>query len=447
LNGLIAARSNIDSSGIRKSGPEFRFILKTPNQPEDLNVPERRELKMNTISLASSLRIGAKTAQNRIVNQPMECNDADAVGNPTDRTFARYRNLARGGAGIIIVESMTITYESRARKKQLRISEETAPNLERLVREMKAVNPNPLILFQIMHSGRFSHKDFSKAVSLYPTEDPSVHVLTCEEIDEIGSLFAKAALLAKQVGADGIDFKHCHGYLCAEMLRPANTRDDRFGQTFENRTRFFRETSQKIRNLVGSGGFLLGVRFSIYEGIPGGFGTSGPEEVIEDLAEPLAFAKMTEECGMDYINVSAGVPLMNIEFMKTTPNFPEGVYRHFGWTKFIKAAVTIPVIGSGYSYLRDGKNGLNGADAEKKSFLYWAIKNLRDGNVDLVGIGRQSLADPVFANKILAGSGDEIHYCRACGGCTRLLVAQRAVGCAAYDPHYKKILQDVGKRS
>jgi len=169
--------------------------------------------------------------------------------------------------------------------------------------------------------------------------------------------------------------------------------------------------------------------------------------VIEDLTEPLAFAKMTEECGMNYINVSAGVPGMNIEFMKTTHNFPEGVYRHFGWTKVMKAAVTIPVIGSAYSYLSDGKNGLHGSDAGKKSFLYWANKNLMDGNVDFVGIGRQSLADPLFAKKILAGCGADIHYCRACGGCTRLLVAQGAVGCVVYDPYYKKILQDVSRRS
>lgn len=397
--------------------------------------------------LSSPIRIGAKTAQNRIVNQPMECNDADPVGNPTDLTFKRYQNLAMGGAGIIIVESLTTTYESRARKQQLEISEDTAKYLEKLVREMRAINPKPLILFQITHSGRVSHTDFSKAVSLYPTEDPSIHILNCEEIEEIGMLFAQAALIAKQVGADGIDFKHCHGYLCGEMLRPANTRADRFGQSFENRTRFFRETSQKIRKLVGSGGFLLGVRFSIYEGIPGGFGTSGPEEVIEDLAEPLAFAKMMEKCGIDYINVSAGVPGMNIEFMKTTNNFPEGVYRHFGWTKSIKAVVNIPVIGSAYSYLRDGKNGLKVIDPWKKSFLYWATKNVGDGNIDLVGIGRQSLADPLFAKKILAEAPDQVNFCRACGGCTRLLISQTTVGCTIYDDYYKKVLQEVSRRT
>jgi 2,4-dienoyl-CoA reductase-like NADH-dependent reductase (Old Yellow Enzyme family) len=53
--------------------------------------------------LGESLKIGAKTAPNRIVNQPMECNDADEVGNPTELTFDRYRQLAQGRAGIIFV--------------------------------------------------------------------------------------------------------------------------------------------------------------------------------------------------------------------------------------------------------------------------------------------------------------------------------------------------------
>ncbi len=159
----------------------------------------------------------------------MECNDADAAGHPTDLTFKRYRKLAEGGAGIIVVESLTITYETRSRKNQLKISEETAPDLERLVREMREINSQSLILFQINHSGNVSGADFSKVVSIYPTGDPNIHLLTDEEIEAIGEMFVKAAVIAKQVGADGIDFKHCHGYFGGEMLRPANIREGRFG--------------------------------------------------------------------------------------------------------------------------------------------------------------------------------------------------------------------------
>jgi 2,4-dienoyl-CoA reductase-like NADH-dependent reductase (Old Yellow Enzyme family) len=402
-----------------------------------------KEMKLEMLS--KPLPVGKKVAPNRIVNQPMECNDGDASGNPTELTLRRYRSLAEGGAGIIVIESLTLTYESRARKNQLKISEENAKGLERLVKEMKEVNGKPLILFQLNHSGRISGTSFSKVVSLYPTGDPNVHLLSQQEIEEIGEKFVKASVIAKQVGADGIDFKHCHGYLCGEMLRPANIRQDRFGGSFENRTRFFRETTEKIRKAVGRDSFLIGVRYSVYEGIPGGLGTPGPDEVVEDLFEPLRFAKMIEELGMNYINVSAGIPAITPEIVRPTKNYPEGVYRHFGWAKAVKALVKIPVIGSGYSYLRDGKNDLKEPNSSKKSFLYHAEKNLKDGNVDLVGIGRQSLADPLFAKKILSGEVDKVNFCTACGGCSILLRSQKEVGCTVYNKYYKKVLKETVK--
>ena len=394
----------------------------------------------------SPIKIGQRIAPNRIVNQPMECNDADEVGNPTDLTFARYRKLAEGGAGMIFVEALTITQESRARKNQLGIYEKTAPALERLVKEMKGMNSKSLVLLQITHSGQQSGAGFSRLVSVYPLPGQETHILTEEEIEKIEDDFAKAALIAKQVGADGIDFKHCHGYLCAEMLRPVNTRKDRFGGPFENRTHFFSETMEKIKKAIGAGGsFLLGARFSVYEGIPGGFGTSGPEEVMEDLSEPLALVRIMEKAGVDYINVSAGIPAITPEIVRPTKNYPEGVYRHFGWAQAMKKQVKVPIIGSGYTYLRDGKNDLKEPDPAKKSFLHWAEKNLKEGICDLVGIGRQSLADPLFAKKMIARKASEVNYCIACGSCSQLLRAQAQTGCPIYFEHYKKLIKQIQK--
>src|SRR5208283_2560323 len=91
-------------------------------------VQEKKGWQMSLLD--SAVKIGKKSAPNRIVNQPMECNDADEMGNPTERTFDRYRKLAEGGAGIIFLEALTITQESRARKNQLGIYEKTAPRLE-----------------------------------------------------------------------------------------------------------------------------------------------------------------------------------------------------------------------------------------------------------------------------------------------------------------------------
>jgi 2,4-dienoyl-CoA reductase-like NADH-dependent reductase (Old Yellow Enzyme family) len=229
------------------------------------------------------------------------------------------------------------------------------------------------------------------------------------------------------------------------MLRPVNTRKDRFGGPFQNRTRFFSDTVEKIRRSVGGGSFLLGARFSMYEGIPGGFGTPGPGEVVEDQTESLMFARLVESMGLHYINVSAGIPAITPEIVRPTKSYPEGVYRHFGWARAVKKTVSIPVIGSGYSYLRDGKNDLKGSDPDQKNFQYWAEKNLEQGNCDLVGIGRQSLADPLFAQKILEGKNSEIHYCLACGGCSALLRSQAQTGCPIYFDHYKRVLKEVHK--
>ncbi len=396
--------------------------------------------------LATSLKIGNKVVPNRIVNQPMECNDADEAGNPSELTLSRYRRLAEGGAGIIIVEALTITRESRARKSQLGIYEKTAPALERLVKEMRGINQDSLILFQITHSGVQSGSGFSRLVSVYPQPGLETHILTEKEIEKIEDEFAAAALIARQAGADGIDFKQCHGYMCAEILRPANTRPDRFGGSFENRTRFFQETMAKIKKTAGKDAFVLGARYSVYEGIPGGFGTPGPGEVIEDLSEPIAFARIMEAAGLDYINVSAGIPAITPEIVRPTKNFPEGVYRHFGWAKIVKEAVKIPVIGSGYTYLRDGKNDLKEPDPAKKSFLYWAENNLKKGTCDMVGIGRQSLADPLVAKKILGGRSSEVNYCVTCGGCSLLIMAQVQAGCIVYSDYYKNLLKEVRKR-
>ena len=393
--------------------------------------------------LGSPVKIGQRIAPNRLVNQPMEGNNADEAGNPTELTCERYRKLAEGGAGIIFLEALTISRGSRARKNQLGIYEQTAARLEKLVKEMKGINRESLILMQITHSGRQSGAGFSKVVSVYPTEDPAIHVLSADEIEEIGDDFARAAVIARQVGADGIDFKQCHGYLGAEMLRPANIRKDRFGGSFENRTRFFTETLDKIKKTVGTGAFLLGARFSVYEGIPGGFGTPGPGEVIEDLSESLALVRVMEKSGVDYINVSAGIPAITPEIVRPTKNYPEGVYRHFGWARAMKKQARVPIIGSGYTYLRDGKNDLKESDPVKKSFLYWAEKNLKEGVGDMVGIGRQSLADPLFAKKILSGRTPEINYCITCGGCSALLRSQAQTGCAIFSDYYKKTLKEV----
>ena len=151
---------------------------------------------MDLKALSNSIKIGNRTAPNRLVNQPMECNDADASGNPSDLTLERYRNLAIGGAGMITVESLSISPRSRARKNQLIIEEKNSKPLADLVKEMKRINPESLIIFQINHSGIVSGS-FSEVVSYYPaytpTTDSTVRILTDGDVDKIKEIIPNQA--------------------------------------------------------------------------------------------------------------------------------------------------------------------------------------------------------------------------------------------------------------
>ncbi len=400
---------------------------------------------MKKLLMAQPIKIHTKTAPNRIVYHPMECCDADEKGNPTELTLERYRSFAEGKPGLIFVEACKVTKESHGRVRDLGAEPHNREGLGKIVDAIREVSPETLILFQISHDGRRSGS-FSRVVSVYPTDDPSTHVLTTDELVAIEDMFAESAWVVEQAGGDGIDFKSCNGYLGSEVLRPANTRTDGYGGSFENRTRFFRETVDKMRGSVGSD-FILGARIS-REVIPGGVGSTGAGSCEEDLTEFVDFARLMEREGMHYVSVHVSNAAYFAEkwVQMPTDKNPEDVFVHFRLTKMIKEAVNLPVMGAGYSYLGNGRNKLPGDEAEQKSFTFWAEKNLQEHNADMVGVGRQSFADPHFASKILEGRTDDINHCRTCQGCFRLVAYQERSGCVVYDERYRESYTKLLKR-
>ena len=102
-------------------------------------------------TLFSPLTIGTRTCVNRFFAAPMECCDADADGNPTELTRARYERLFNGGYGMICLEAISVTAESLARRHQLLITPVNAKPLADLVKQMRAANPEPLFIFQLTH--------------------------------------------------------------------------------------------------------------------------------------------------------------------------------------------------------------------------------------------------------------------------------------------------------
>ena len=123
---------------------------------------------MNNEYLLKPIKIGNRTAENRLVINAMECCDSDEQGNPGEKTYRRYQRYFEGSAGVIVLEAITVTYESRARKTQLGIEPRNQKALEKFTQKMKEVNNKPLFIWQLTASGELSHPDFSRRVCVKP---------------------------------------------------------------------------------------------------------------------------------------------------------------------------------------------------------------------------------------------------------------------------------------
>ncbi len=371
--------------------------------------------------LKQPIDINNLTISNRLVAQAMEINSSGPDGAIGPDGFKRYKNLAEGGWGIVFVEAISVSSDYRAREKGLVISEKNLDSYKHLVEIFKKEAPTSRLLFQLTHSGRCSG-EFSKKIKVYPNQNPDekdeIPVATKNELESIQNAFLNAIALANQAGADGVDIKACHGYLGGEMLRPLNQRDDKYGGSVQNRARFLSTIIKKAVNHYPE--MIIGTRLSLYEGIRGGCGTSHPNEVVEDLPDILNVIDYIVSAGTNYLNISAGIPTQTPEITRPLKGSFVPMYHHFRYTKMIKERYPgLAVIGSAYTL------------AQEKASLF-AQENLEKDYVDLIGLGRQNLADPLYPKKLFTNP-EPINYCQLCSGCSNLLKTQKRVKCIKYD--------------
>jgi 2,4-dienoyl-CoA reductase-like NADH-dependent reductase (Old Yellow Enzyme family) len=405
----------------------------------------------NLDNVFTPIKIGNRTAPNRFVINAMECCDADEQGNPTDRTYRRYRRLMEGSAGLIDLEAITVTYDNRGRQFQLSVMPHNQKALEKFVADVKSVNTESLFIWQLTHSGELSHPDFSTRVCVKPMAGFGGQLLEEEDIEKIIEDFVTAAKIAHDSGADGIDFKNCHGYLGSQLVRPYNDRKWKYGGPFENRTRFTYTVYERIMKEINDPNFIVGSKVSIWEGFPGGQGSAGPDSPVMDISESLELVKGMEERGANFILVSAGSPSITLALSQPDRKVPDDCYLHFTFQKAVRDVLKpeTVVIGSAYSVLNNGNNQLQAREKEENTLLYWAEKNIKDRVTDMVAIGRQSLADGQVPLKIKENREKDIKWCTACDNCIELLIRQKPVGCTTFDKEYamalKKIREDEGQ--
>lgn len=386
-------------------------------------------------------------APNRVVYQPMEGNDAEPEGSPSTMTLDRYRARAEGRAGIDFVEALAVSEDGRARPRQLRIDAATEAGFAALVEAYREVNADTPLLFQLTHSGRFG----ANRVTPYPLPGIDARLLTDADAEAMLGHLVSATKVAFRSGADGIDFKHCHGYLYGAMLGPANRARDGWsygGESLRDRTRFLEVALDRMMAEVPAERFLYCVRLSAFEGIPGGFGSIDAESAEEDpeCRELTELCRLLEEKGVALINQSSGVPEITPQLVRMTNEDASGFPHHQERAALIKRSVSVPVVGSAYSYARHGGNKLPGDDPAEKSLVALGGCAIREGKVDFIGIGRQSLADPRFAAKLLGGRADEILWDDACNRCAIAMRSGIPAACATHDPEAKRRFRELRRK-
>ena len=398
-------------------------------------------------TLLSPIQVGTHTSQNRFFIQAMECSDGDPEGNPTDLTYQRYEKLFKGNAGMIMLEAITITEKNRSRMNQLFIKPQNQPALTKFVTKLREVNPKPIFLFQLTHSGELSNPEFSKrlAVKLLPGFEGDI--FTEDEFEVIMQDFVRAAKIAYDSGADGIDMKLCHGYLGSQILRPYNTRKWKYGGPWENRRQFAFDLYERIRKAIPDKNFLIGSKLSVWEGFPGGMGTAGPDTPVMDFTEIIDLVQGLEERGAAFFVQSAGSPSITISLTQADRERPYFAYLHQYFAKILRDNLKpeTVVVGSNYSVFGKGRNKLLAVDPEDSALLAYGADNIEKGFVDLIALGRQSFADPLLPLKFEEHREQEINYCTACDNCLELLIQQAPIGCCTYNKFYSDVLRETRK--
>jgi len=375
-----------------------------------------------------------KTLQNRFAAQAMEGNDGENGGKPSNRTVERYKKYCEGKWGLIVVEAISVVESPLARINGMILKKDNLLSFKRLVDEMKKINPSVCVLFQITHSGEHSGP-FAQRVTLNSSKGEGYRLLETDEIDRIRDAFVSASVLAYEAGADGIDFKMCHGYLGAEMLRPSNDRSDKWGGSFENRTRLLKEAVTEIKSKIKSKDFILGSRVSMYEGIRGGCGTCGKDEIIEDLSEMLDVIRLMNKLGMNYVNVSAGIPAVTGAITRPTEPSKYLALAHLRYAKTVKEMIdkerlSLKVIGSAYSTHQTNAPEL-------------CAEMITKNYVDICGFGRQIFADPLTPAKLQEEK--PVNWCVLCSGCSKLMLNQINDGCIVFNDYYKSEFKNMQK--
>ncbi|WP_422365126.1 NADH:flavin oxidoreductase/NADH oxidase [Pelagibius sp.] len=329
-------------------------------------------------SLFDSFTLKDVTLRNRIAVSPM-CQYSAEDGMINAWHYTHLDTLARGGAGLVIVEATAVSPEGRITPGCAGLwSDRQAEAFAPAVQSIKAAGAVPGI--QIAHAGRKASANRPWEGDDHMAEDdprawqplaPSAlpfganlprrpQAMTRDDIARVQRDYVAAAQRARQAGFEWLELHFAHGYLAQSFLSPhSNQRDDDYGGSFENRIRFLTETFAAVRD-VWPQSLPLTVRLGVIE-------FDGREETLDEASE---LVRRLAGLGLDLLDVSLG-------FSTPGAEIPWGPGFMAPFAERLRREVKIPTATSWYI-----------SDPEQ------ADRMIRDGQVDLVMLGRPLLANP-----------------------------------------------------
>lgn len=355
--------------------------------------------------ILSEHKIGGITIKNRFVMPGM---GANYYGMINEEDIAWYEERAKGGFGLIITEFNAVEPAGKGLFSEIVSCDEIIPDYQKLADRIHQYGSK--IFVQLHHAGRQCNIEDGTQTSVgasaipCPRKRSVVKELSTQDVWDIIEKFGDAALRAKKGGMDGVEIHGGHGYLVDQFMSAhTNIRTDEFGGDLSCRMRFPLEILNNIKKKCGSD-FPVSMRISFENKDMGG----------RKLNETIMVCKQMEKAGLDVLNISSG-SYSQWDYIMSPYFEPVGV--NADPAKAIKAAVNIPVMCVGRM------NDPLAIDSY-----------IENGYFDFALLGRVSIADAHFPNKVKEGRTDEICPCvgclTSCQGMTGSLGTPGATMCA-----------------
>lgn len=367
-------------------------------------------MRRNNYKVFSEGRIANLVLKNRLIRSATGDNKMTADGKTTDAVLKIYKDLAAGGAGMIITGVMYVTPENKSIDRQPCIySDEYIEEIAKIAGIVHQTDNKCVIIAQLNHAGRQILNDLAECIGPSPVQSPismkKVRELSVNEVQKVIESFADAIVRVKKAGFDGVQLHAAHGFLLSSFLSPyTNRRTDKFGGSVENRVGIIKEIVSLARKRVGS--FPILIKTNCDDFVKGGISKNNFAEFIKEV----------ETTGVDAIEVSGGMwdclarseeelgffPIP-IPESRTRINTPEKQSYYYDYVKNIDLALPLILVG-GHRNIERMEN------------------LLKEGKVDFLSLCRPLISEPDLPNRWLEGTGKEDADCVSCNACLAYLL-------------------------